>query len=487
MPRPTPEQLARINKFTARELTEEEVYVFPNMMIDDQVTSYSSKLHPNLLRKFVKDANRGVGLLMNHNSRSLPVGRSFGADIREEFDEEYGYTQSVYGQFYIDLGRQTESGMSTDDLVKGIDAGTIFDTSIGFNAATWNCSLCNHDIRDYMNCSHYPGEQYEIKGDDGVFRTETCYVIAGEDGDGELLENSLVYAGACNRATIKNNFSRGESVSGESKGSKLHLVENFKNIPLNATITQYYTRDGSVLFTDSADRTNGAEYLKQRSESEVEFAKLQAMFSQVGVEITETQTPDELTAKVKEAFAAKDAQVGTLTADLESVRGELATAATNLEAEKQLSATKDVTIEELTRTNEELTEKAELANTYRQDLSEQALDLGVRAQGNAFNKTMYEKFLGTLSVAEIKEVIQGFEAEVNTRFAGARITDGSVGGEQRLNNGQPKSREDFETETEFRNFVADEATKYAKEQGVSITDATKLMFKKYSNADGSAE
>lgn len=487
MPRPTPEQLERINKFTARELTAEEVYVFPNMMIDDQVTAYSSKLHPNLLRKFVKDANKGVGLLMNHNSRSLPVGRSFGADIREEFDEEYGYTHSVYGQFYIDLGRQTESGMSTDDIVKGIDAGTIFDTSIGFNATQWNCTICNHDIRDYINCSHFPGEKYEVKGEDGVYRTDTCYVMAGEDGDGELLENSLVYSGACNRATIKNNFSRGGGVSGETKGSKLHLVENFKNIPLNATITQYYTKDGSVLFTDTADRTDGAEYLKQRSESEVEYAKIEAMFSQVGVEITENLTADELTAKVKEAFSAKDSQVKTLTADLESVRGELATATTDLEAEKQLSATKDQAIEELTRTNEELTEKAELANTYRQDLTNQALELGVRAQGNAFNSKMYEKFLGTLSVAEIKEVIQGFDAEVNTRFSGARVSDGSTGGEQRLNNGTPKSREDFENETDFRNFVADEATKYSKEQGVSITEATKFMFKKYSKQDGSAE
>lgn len=487
MPRPTPEQLEKINRFAMRPLTAEEVYVFPNMMIDDRPTAYSSKLHENLLRKFVKDANKGVGLLMNHNNRSLPVGRSFNAEIREEFDEEYGeYVKSVYGMFYIDLGRQTESGMSTDDIVKGIEAGTIFDTSIGFNASSWKCSICNHDIRDWENCSHWPGEKYQVKGSDGVHREETCYVIAGEDGEGELLENSLVYAGACDRATIKHNFSRGESVSGDSKGSKLHLVENFKNIPLNATIYQYYTKDGSVLFTDTAERTNGSELLKKRSESEVEFAKVQALLSQLGIEINENQTVEELTVKVKEAFSAKDAQIQALTTDLETVRGELATMATDLEAEKQLSATKDATIEELTRTNEELTEKAELANTYRQDLTAQALELGVRAQGNAFNTKMYEKFLGTLSIPEIKEVIQGFEAEVQSRFAGARVTDGGKGGEQRLGKDAPKSREDFETEHEFRAFVADEATKYAKEHGVSITEATKLMFKKYSK-DGSAE
>lgn len=481
MPVPTPEQLEKINKFALVPLTEDNCYVFEDLMIDDQPTAYYSKIHPNLLSKFMADANRGVGLLMNHNNRSLPVGRSFSADIREEYDEELGKTvKSVYGWFYIDLGRNTESGMTTDDIVKGIDAGTIFDTSIGFNANKWDCSICGNDIRDWKNCDHFPGEKYQVKDETGVFTEQTCYVIAGADGDGELLENSLVYAGACNRATIKKNFSVGDSVSEFEKGTKLHLVENFKNIPMDATIYQYYTKDGSVLFTDSSERTDGLEQLKKRSENAVEFAQFKAVLDKFSIK---ADTPEELSAAIEELqnLSAEVEMHKTKVTELES---DLAAKTEELETVKSELTAKDEIITELTAINEDLTEKAELANTYRQDLTAKALELGVRAQGNAFNQEMYERFLGTLSIDEIKEVINGFEKEVEERFTGARISKGSDKSRKtRLSNPEPKSKDDFESEVEFRNYVAEEAVKYAKENNVSLKEATKAIYAKFTEGN----
>ena len=469
MPKPTQEQLEKINRFTQEPLTEEDVYVFPNMMIDDQPTAYSSRLHPNLLRKFVRDANRGVGLLMNHNNRSLPVGRSFSAEVREEYSETGDPIQSVYGNFYIDLGRKTESGMTTDDLVKGINSGTIFDTSVGFNADKWDCSICDHDIRDWMNCSHFPGETYEIKGDDGVHREETCYVIAGSDGGGELLENSLVYAGACDRATIKHNFSVAD-VKENKNSPKLHLVDNFKNIPADAKIYQYYTADGSVLFTETDDRTDGLSQLKKRSEEVVEFTKFKEVTDQFGLKF---ETPEELTSELQQLSQVKE-ELATKTTEFETLSKEKA------DLDEELSQ-KESTITELTTANEALTEKAELANTYRQDLTTKALEAGVRAQGNAFSKDMYEKFLGTLSIDEIKEVISGFENEAKARFSDARTTAPKEGAERTLGNAEPQSEGEFESEEAFRAHVADKAVEYSQEHGVSLKEATKLMYTKYSN------
>lgn len=480
MPKPTREQLERINKFTIEPLTEENCFVFNDLMIDDQVTAYSSMLHENLLRKFVQDSNKGVGLLMNHNSRSLPVGRSFGAQLREDYNEQTGqYMKSVYGEFYIDLGRQTESGMTTDDIAKGINAGTIFDTSVGFSANKWDCSICGHDIRDWRSCEHIPGEKYQIKGENGVHTEETCYVVAGSDGVGELLENSLVYAGACDRATIVGNLSRNNAkdVREMTNESNLHIVESFKNVPVGATIYQYWTKDGSALFTDTPDRTDGLTQLQKRSEDNVEIKALKAAASQFGIEF---ETVEEFSAKLTEitAVSTKLATAKEEVAELSTKVESLETAKSELE--NSLSAKED-TISELTRVNEELTEKAGLAETYRQDLMNKAIETGIRAQGNAFQKPMFEKFLGTLSVDEIKEVISGFEKEVTERFAGARHTEVVSENPSRHANegGEPKSAEDFETEAEFRNHVAEEATKYAKENGVSLKEATKLVYNKY--------
>ena len=107
----------------------------------------------------------------------------------------------------------------------------------------------------------------------------------------------------------------------------------------------------------------------------------------------------------------------------------------------------------------------------------QALESGVRAQGNAFPSEMFEKFLGTLSVDEIKSVIEQFKAEFASKFEAA----GFVKSVDAVDSGKDKklTRDDFETEAEFRDFIADKAVEYASENGVSITEATKLMYEKY--------
>lgn len=482
MAKPTKAQLEKINQFAAKTLTEDDVYVFEPLMIDDQETAYHSVLHNNLLKKFVKDSRRGTPLLMNHNHNKLPVGRSFDARLINEFDDDRNVdTKSLYGTFYIDLGRNTESNMTTDDIVKGIDAGTIFDVSIGFNATEWKCSICGNDIRDFWSCPHIPGKKYAVQNEQGEDVVEKCIVIVGEDGDGELLELSLVYAGACDRATIKHNFSN-ESVREFDKGTKLSLVDDIKNVPLNAKIYQYYTKDGSVLFTDTDERTKGTEYLSKRSELEMALADV--LKNKFGVDF---ETDEQLSAKLDELIAEVDTAKGELTAkteelsaktdELENIKTELANKIVEVESLTEQLGKKDETIADLEKANEELSAKAEVAETYRQDLINKALELGVRAQGNAFQKDLFSKFLTTLSIDDIKGVVAGFENEVKTKFAGARVSESEDRTtETRLNNEVP-SKED---ESEFRAFIADKAKEYAAENKVSITEATKVMYKKYS-------
>lgn len=475
MPKPNDEQLARINQFAQVPRNTDNTYVFTSMMIDDQATAYFSKLQPALLNKFVQDANRGVGLLMNHNSRSLPVGRSFGAYGKTEMTMDGALVNSVYGDFYIDLGRKTESGMSNDDIAAGIDAGTIFDTSIGFNADTWTCSVCNHDIRDWMNCDHFPGETYQIKGPDDVYRQEMCYVLVGGDGKGELLENSLVYAGAVDRATIvKSNFSR-ESVSEIEKGSTLHRVEAIKDIPVNATIYSYYSKDGVTLFTETDERTGGADHLKKRSESQVELEKFQAVLAEFNIK---AETEDELKTVLAAAVdkSALNAELAQAKTDLETAESELATKSVDLEAVNAELSKRDETIGELEKANEQLTAKAGMAETYRKDLIEETNTFGVKVMGNKFNVDLFTKYLSTLSIEEIKEQREAFKDQFNTAYAGVRTAEIQKPVEDRF---EQTSAEDFDSEVEFRNHVASEALKYSRENGVSIVEATKLMFKKF--------
>ena len=466
MSKPNREQLEKINRFTRSELTEDDVYVFPNMMIDNAVTSYHTIVHENLLRKFSADVRRGVGLLLSHDSNKLPIGRSFDATLIEDWDETTGETlKSLYGDFYIALGRNTESGMTTDDIANGIDTGTIFDTSIGFSAKSMKCSICGEDVRTW-NCPHFPGRDYIVENEDGVGETLTCYVIIGEDGVGELIENSLVYAGACSRATIVNEYSMGNDNVSKNM-PKLQVVEELKSLPLDATVYQFYTAGGLVLMTDNV----------KRSENKME--KYKAVLNEFKI-----QSEDELRVKLSEdenkaiELEEKETELAQKSEEVEALTSENIQLQENLTAKEEEISKLEKDIADLVMLNEELKANEELIETYKNDLKGEIIELGVRTQGNAFNKTLFEKFLNTLSIDELKEVKEGFNEEVLNKFSGVKTTQTKVANKKKDGGGLYK--EDFETEEEFREHIADLAQKYAKENEISIKDATKIMYEKYS-------
>lgn len=466
MSKPNREQLEKINRFTRSELTEDDVYVFPNMMIDNAVTSYYTIVHENLLRKFSADVKRGVGLLLSHDSNKLPVGRSFDATLVEDWNEDTGETsKSLYGDFYIALGRNTESGMTTDDIVSGIDTGTIFDTSIGFSAKSMKCSICGEDVRTW-NCPHFPGRDYIVENEDGVGETQTCYAIMGEDGVGELIENSLVYAGACSRATIVNEYSVGNDNVSKNM-PKLQVVEELKSLPLDATVYQFYTAGGLVLMTDNVKGSGNS------------MEKYKAVLDKFGI-----HSEEELEVKLSESenkvteLEEKETELAQKSEEVKTLTNENIQLQENLTTKEEEISKLEKDIADLTMLNEELKANGKLIETYKSDLKEEIIELGIRSQGNAFNKTLFEKFLATLSIEELKEVKEGFNEEVLNKFSGVKITQTKIA-DKKKDSGE-LYKEDFETEEEFREHIAELAQKYAEENKISIKDATKVMYEKYS-------
>ena len=445
--KPTTEQLEKINKFALTPLTEDDVFVFNDLMLDDSlVKSHLIKIHNNLLTKFMQNTKNGIGLLMNHNSSQLPVGRSFDSYKVTEVDESGNEYNTLYGSFYIDLNRNTESGMATNDIVKGIMSGTIFDTSVGFRASSYKCSICGNDIRDFTQCSHIPGEVYAVEKN-GVQQNELCFAVVGEDGDGELLENSLVFAGACDRATIQKQFSS-NGVTNLKDSTKLQVIDNIKSVPLGSVVYTYMAKDGAVMY-----------YIKQkndnlRSDEDLTTEKLKEMFGKYGVTLSDTNDEetfiDEFVTSLKEQA---DEKVTELLSQI---------------------AEKDEKIAQLEAEKTELSKKAELADEYRNNLIDDAIEMGIRAHGNLFNEEMLRKFLGTLSIKEIKETYEKFRDEVNAKYPDGRVSETEDKADK-----QPV----FATDEEFRVYVAEEARKYAEENNISLSEATKTIYKKLKGSE----
>lgn len=474
MPKPTEQQLQIINsRFSQTQLTEDNCYVFSSLLIDNLPTDYYSIIQEPLLNQFAQDLEKGVALLLVHNNRKLPVGRSFSAYFKREYVAQAGTDViSLYGDFYIPLGINLEGGFTTDDVAKGIDTGINFATSIGFKAEKWTCSICGNDIRDYFACPHIPGKKYAVEKD-GKDAVEICYVLVGEDGAGKLLEDSLVYAGACDRASVIRNFSA--DVTDFESSSKLQVIDTFKDIPVDASIYQYYTKDGSVLVTDTEARTGGSEYLRRRSEEQVELDKIKEVLNKFDITFS---SEEELENALGEKLSVKSVDVTELEKENQELKDQLSAKDEELAKVNSALSEKDEQIQKLEAENNELTEKVGLAETYKADLINQALEAGIRAQGNAFPKEMFNKFLSTLSIDEIKDVIKKFDTEFASKFEGKGVTD--MNAEDASKSETPVSKTDFETEQEFRDFIADEAMKYAQENKVSIQEATKIMYMKYS-------
>jgi hypothetical protein len=476
MAKPNARQLELINKMAIDPMTEDDVYVFRTIMIDDQETSYVSKIHPNLLRKFLLDASQGVGLMLAHDTEKLPVGRTFSAEIKEEIEEKTGYVKSLYGDVYIGLGRNTESGMSTDDIAKGISNGTIFDVSIGFSAEEFKCSCCGNDIRSW-DCPHYPGKTYEIE-EDGVVRNKRCEVIVGENGGGELRELSLVYAGACDRASIKRNL-ESYSVKSDSKSTILCDVENIKKIPLDTKVYMQFSKNGIDMFYGEkqleektfVEVDNFEDKTEERSDF-VDFLEIVKTKLSLDIE-TEDKFEEKLDEYVK-SFQSLSEEKESLKTELEQLGLQKAVLEEQLSSLSTEKSGLEVEVLELKTKNEEFSVKQE---EIRKELISKTLEAGIRAQGNSFQAELFEKFLSTLSEEEIKAVKEGFDKDFKDSFQKFSVTE-----DRTLKNrkNEPRSREDFETEHEFRTHVAEKALVYAKEKNVSLADATRFVMKDFS-------
>ena len=229
---PTTAQLNKINKFSKRKLTKEEVFVTHARFVGDGLLKDRAvKLDESLLRLYMKNAKSGVAFMLDHPwagffakpKAALSYGRTFDAALTpstgnsEAPDEKF----VLEGWIYIVRGKEKD-GISTDEIIKDIEDGTLFDGSIGFYFETAECSICHESI---WECKHWPGEEYEVDG-----KMQFCYIIAKPPGG--LMEYSGVFDGAYPGA--------GFSADGESESACVE-VKNIKEVSKGTALRFVYS------------------------------------------------------------------------------------------------------------------------------------------------------------------------------------------------------------------------------------------------------
>lgn len=150
--------LEQLNKFTRKELTAEEVYIFPVTLCDNEIDRdnerFSVKALEEMAEKFV-----GVTGIFDHNPKGEnQTARIFLTEVvREKRNNSLGepYTY-LKGYAYM---VKTDSNA---DLIREIDGGIKKEVSVSCSAEKQICSVCGADKR-VKPCHHVKGRKYNGK------------------------------------------------------------------------------------------------------------------------------------------------------------------------------------------------------------------------------------------------------------------------------------------------------------------------------------
>lgn len=187
------EDLLLINKYTRKELTENDVYTFSVNLCDNDVDrDYEA---------FSKDALKGLAPLFlgktgifDHN----PTAKNQSARIYKTWCEEDAGRKTVFGENYFSLKAKayilkTEKNKS---LIDEIEGGIKKEVSVSCNMKSTVCSVCGKDIR-LGACEHRKGRTYGGK---------LCYGILS--GAEDAYEWSFVAVPAQRNAGVTKSFLR---------------------------------------------------------------------------------------------------------------------------------------------------------------------------------------------------------------------------------------------------------------------------------------
>ena len=431
---PTAGQLEKINALAKRTLSADEVFVFPNKLAGDMVIPERYiQLHKSLLEVFKQDAIKGVSLMVDHSwapsglfglggrpRGAFTYGRSFDAKLRHGDADNEKWALDAW--FYMVKGMEID-GINTDSLIQGIESGTLFDTSIGWGADTHECSICGNDIRRYSECEHFPGQTYEVKGEEKL-----CFDIAKPPGF--LMEDSIVFDGAYPTAGVLSVIGEG----GQGVPSPFAMIENIKEVPFGVrtyhimsagreTLVTYAKKDdlakGNVFTVpDLSNLKGGGEKVSEKKcifgadgltfvneKGEVEFSVIPT-----GEQLMALPVVNEMLDKaVAEALANVPKLEGISDAFMSQAQ-VVEKLGKELPADKVLSYAKE-------------------GETYMTDLVNQAVAAGVRAQGNDFPAETWKNTFSNMSSKGIKDIMATFEKQAKEEIPTGRLSKPGAGKE----------------------------------------------------------
>lgn len=404
---PTDEQWQKMQKhIKSDKYKKEDFFVFETLAVGDKIVpNRYMRLTPELLNIMREDAEKGVSLMLNHNwsqlgVQSIPIGKVF--DGRIGSSSQDGETTSLYTTQYILRDDSKIDGYSKNDIIKLIETGTLADTSVGWGTTreSYKCSICGNCIYDWRKCEHIPGRKYIVNEETNEVKEciiEACPPKEIHAGNNVLMENSIVFDGAYPNAIIQSSI--GEDI--ETSKGKFKVLEGKQELSEKDIIIGYSTQGNINLLYKESKEKGGVEEMENENieEPENQGAENQELSTEPEVEPTAEPTTEPVVELATET-------------EHEDIIQE------NLYTEKDL-------LEKFGNISDSLDNLVQLAKEgleNRNETIKEALDSGVHAMGNAFNKDIFTKTFSNMQTKDIKEMAETWEKQAKTQFSTTKVS-----------------------------------------------------------------
>lgn len=167
---PDSAQMSEINKYTRRELSAEEVYVFSVLLCDNEIDRDNERFSIGTLKKLAELFKGKTGIFDHSMEGKNQTARIFLAGVEQDANR-----RTLAGEPYTMLKAYAymPRTQKNEDLIQEIDAGIKKEVSVGCAVERVICSVCAQDMRGGA-CSHRKGTEYEGK---------KCHAILEEPSD----------------------------------------------------------------------------------------------------------------------------------------------------------------------------------------------------------------------------------------------------------------------------------------------------------------
>ena len=432
---PNEDELKIINThFAKKELKAEDIYVFSVDAADnDTLTGFYSRLGTDMIEGFHKDvmARRDnpqteiIGYLFGHNTHEIPSGTLFDSEL-VQVQEGESKLSAFHPSVYMAKGL-TSGGIGTDDYIKAYEAGHTEAVSVGFQAGSFICDLCNEDIRGFK-CSHYPGGMFNIAKEDEtpIMKQCTYTVHQGKVTSRNLIELSGVYAGAMPGKRVKGEFS----------------------IPENSILAM---KDGKI--TDPRGNVFGSTNIKDFKETDI--LRFNFQFDGSIEKVGETDMSSEEVKAILDKLKLAEETILTLKKNLEDLQGqydvlkplldktqvdlEVAKAEQGMERNRHLVTAKNLSLSEVDKVDlqkslgkanktieklqADLRAQTAIAGAYIQGLKDRCSKLSIQINGMNHKQEIFDKEISSLSVEDLKLKIEGFEKQLAQSIPNGKQTE----------------------------------------------------------------